>query len=226
MKTPIAIAALVVASISLTALPALAQDAPTTPQAPAAATPQPPAPPAPGANTPRPPLPGQHAHRLRQPMGPMGGGMANRRFGLIALACSEKGPAVLERVLDRSAKRLALSADQQKLFDAFRTKALTAETTFSDACKAARPDKSATTRPDLLTRMKSGLAVDQARLTALNSVLPEFEALYNSLSDQQKHDLLPRQGMGFGRNWNQGPGNGAGHFGRGHHNAPQAPQNS
>jgi len=155
-------------------------------------------------------------------MGPMGRGMRNGPFPMLALACSDKGPAALDKMFDRTDKRLDLSTDQQKLFEAFKAKALTAETDFSDACQAARPDRSAEKRPDLLTRMKAGLAIDQARLTAMNSVLPEFEAFYNSLTDQQKHDLLPRHG-------GMGPGGRGGmdrNGGPDHDGPPPAPQNS
>jgi hypothetical protein len=159
--------------------------------------------------------------RLR---GPMAGAVANHPFAMLALACSDKGAGALEKLLDRSARRLYLSAEQQQLFDAFRSKALTAETSFSDACKAARPDRSAGARPDLLARMKAGLAIDQARLAALNEVLPDFEALYNSLSDQQKRHLTPRL-----NHWDMhraGPGMHGGKAGPHRHGPMPAPQNS
>jgi hypothetical protein len=216
MKTPTAIAALVVASISLAALPAFAQDAGSS------STPPPPA--SPSAAAPATPDhgPGGRGHmRLR---GPMAGDSASRPFAMLALACSDRGAGALEKMLDRSARRLDLSADQQKLFDAFRTKALTAQTGFADACKAARPDRTAGARPDLLARMKAGLAIDQARLAALNEVLPDFEALYNSLSDQQKRHLVPRL-----NHWNMhraGPGMHGGKAGPHRHGPMPAPQNS
>jgi len=203
MKTPLAIAAFVVATITVSAVPSFAQDAGTNAAPPAAAA----------------------ATQDRGPgrgMGPMGRGMRNGPFPMLALACSDKGPAALDKMFDRTDKRLDLSTDQQKLFEAFKAKALTAETDFSDACQAARPDRSAEKRPDLLTRMKAGLAIDQARLTAMNSVLPEFEAFYNSLTDQQKHDLLPRHG-------GMGPGGRGGmdrNGGPDHDGPPPAPQNS
>jgi len=203
MKTPLAIAALVVATITVSAVPSFAQDAGTNAAPPAA----------PAATQDRGPGRG---------MGPMGRGMRNGPFPMLALACSDKGPAALDKMFDRTDKRLDLSTDQQKLFEAFKAKALTAETDFSDACQAARPDRSAEKRPDLLTRMKAGLAIDQARLTAMNSVLPEFEAFYNSLTDQQKHDLLPRHG-------GMGPGGRGGmdrNGGPDHDGPPPAPQNS
>jgi len=176
MKTPLAIAALVAATITVSAVPSFAQDAGANPPA-ATAT---------------------HDQGPGKAMAPMGRGMRNGPFPMMALACSDKGPAALDKMFDRTDKRLELSADQQKLFDAFKAKALTAETDFADACQAARPDRSAEKRPDLLERMKSGLAVEQARLTAMNSALPEFEAFYNSLTDQQKANLLPRHGMAPG----------------------------
>ncbi len=216
MKTPTAIAALIVASIGLAALPALAQDTGSS------STPPPPA--SPSAAAPATPDhgPGGRGHmRLR---GPMAGDSASRPFAMLALACSDRGAGALEKMLDRSARRLDLSADQQKLFDAFRTKALTAQTGFADACKAARPDRTAQTRPDLLDRVRAGLAVDQTRLTALNEVFPDFEALYNSLSDQQKRHLVPRL-----NHWNMhraGPGMHGGKAGPHRHGPMPAPQNS
>jgi hypothetical protein len=202
MKTPFAVAALVVATITISAVPALAQDAGATP------------PSAPTAQQ-------DNGHGPGKGTGPTGRGMRGGQFPMLALACSDKGPAVLDKMFDRTDKRLDLGADQQKLFEAFKAKALTAETGFSDACQAARPDRSAEKRPDLLTRMKAGLSIDQARLTAMTSVLPEFEAFYNSLTDAQKHDLLPRHG-------GMGPGGRGGmeHNGGPNHDGPPPAQNS
>ncbi len=131
--------------------------------------------------------------------------------GLFMLACSDKGAEALEIGLVRMSYRLDLTADQQKLFDAFRTKALSTQTSFADTCKASRPAKADDAKPDALARMKAGLAIEQARLTALNEVLPDFEVLFNSLSDKQKLDLLPHRGpgpdRGMGR-WGQRGGMG------------------
>ncbi len=203
MKTPFAIAALVATTITVSAVPAFAQDAGTSAAPPAA----------PAATQDRGPGRG---------MGPMGRGMRNGPFPMLALACSDKGPAALDKMFERTDKRLELSTDQQKLFEAFKAKALTAETGFASACQAARPERSAEKRPDLLERMKSGLAIDQARLTAMNSALPEFEAFYNSLTDAQKANLLPRGG------WHQGPGGRGGmdHNGGPNQDSPPPAQNS
>lgn len=212
MKSSLAIVALLATTIGLgTVLPALAQSTPTPPAAPSAT------------------VPADHngTHGLRK------GGMGQRHMtapgkgmgrgmgpaGLLMLACSDKGAEALETGLVRMAHRLDLTTDQQQLFDTFRTRALTTETSFADTCKASRPDKTADAKPDALARLKAGIAVDQARLTAMTDVLPDFEALFNSLSDQQKADLLPKHGKGTGG----GKGHGMGHDGTGRgmdHNGP------
>src|SRR6202008_3782536 len=124
-----------------------------------------------------------------------------------------KGADVLQRLLDRTAQRLSLTTDQQKLYDTFRAQALPTETRFATQCQAARPDRSKG-RPDLIARFQSRLAIDQARITALNAVLPDFQALFDSLSADQKAHLGPMMGTG-GRNggWGKGGMNG----GKPHH---------
>lgn len=222
MKSSLAIVALLATTIGLgTVLPALAQSTPTPPAAPSATVPD-------GHN-------GMHGLRkggmgqrhMTAPGKGMGRGMGPT--GLLMLACSDKGAEALEVGLVRMAHRLDLTADQQKLFDTFRTKALTTETSFADTCKASRPDTAADVKPDALTRLKTGIAVDQARLTAMTDVLPDFEALFNSLSDQQKANLLPNRGMGMGGGKGHGQngmgqdGMGMGHDGAGRgmdHNGP------
>ena len=186
MKSTIVIAALVVSALGVsTIVPTFAQDAPAPPAPPAVAPATPPATTTPDTTTPKP------MHRFARKGGGMGG-MNRGGDRLIALACSNKGAEVLQRVLDRTGKRLNLTADQQKLFDTFRDKALTTETSFADTCKTAIPDRTAGAKPDLITGLKARLAIDEARLTAMNAVLPDFEALYTSLTDTQKQALLPR----------------------------------
>ncbi|MEQ1901976.1 MAG: Spy/CpxP family protein refolding chaperone [Devosia sp.] len=128
------------------------------------------------------------SHMQDGPMGMMhdGGG-----FGLVGLVCSADGAEELDVAFTRLSHRLELTADQQKLFDALRTTALTAQTSFADTCTAAMPDKSATTAPDLIDRLKARVAIDTARLEAINKVLPDLEAFYDSLTDAQKASLLP-----------------------------------
>ncbi len=181
MKSTLAVVALVATTIGLaSAFPASAQDAAPTL---AAASDH-----------------GPGMHRVWRHDGPgRAGGMGMRGMGrtggLLALACSDKGPEALDVALLRLSYRLDLTDAQKPLFDAFRTKALTTETSFADTCKASRPDKTADAKPDMLARLKASLAIDQARLTALNDVLPDFEALYSSLTDAQKASINPRGPM-------------------------------
>ena len=101
----------------------------------------------------------------------------------------------LEIAFVRWSHRLELTTEQQPLFDALKTKALTTQTSFADDCQAAMPDRTADAKPDLLEGLKARLAIEEAKLTAMNAVLPDFEAFYGSLTDAQKADLMP-QGMG------------------------------
>ena len=189
MKHPLAIAALVVTSISLaTALPVMAQDQAATPVAKRS---------------------DREIHRsIARDMGP------GRGAGLLGLVCSDKGAEALEIAFVRWSHRLDLTAEQQALFDTLKAKALTTQTSFADTCQAAMPDRSADTKPDLLESLKARLTVEEAKLTALNAVLPDFEAFYGSLSDEQKASLMPggmgprdggpgdRMGRGFGSDRN------------------------
>jgi LTXXQ motif family protein len=211
VKSSIAIAALLVAGLGVAAVaPTLAQSAPGS----AAPGPTPPAAGAqvdPNLDTTAPATPRLFGARAMGPHRAMGPG------ALLMLACSPKGAEALDVTLLRLSYRLDITADQKPLFDAFREKALTTETSFADTCKTNAPQSADNAKPDFLARFKARLAVDQARLTALNDVLPSFEALYGSLSDTQKAALLPhRVGMGPGgqgsmggmHHWRNGGGQG------------------
>jgi hypothetical protein len=179
VKHSVAIAALVVAAIGLTALPAVAQDQ-TTPVAKRS---------------------DREVHRtiIRD-----GHGMG--RGGLLGLVCSDKGAEALEVAFVRLSHRLDLTDAQSTLFDAFKTNALTTQTSFADDCKAALPDRTAEATPDLVDGLKARLAIQQAELTAMNQILPDFEAFYASLTDAQKADFMPRMGReGGGDRMGRGP---------------------
>jgi len=104
----------------------------------------------------------------------------------------------MERRFDRLAERLKLTDEQQTLYYAFMTSALTAQTDLADKCADLRPaaaaDGQKRERPDLLARMESRLRFDEARLAAMNTVFPDFKVFYGSLSDDQKSDLFPGRG--------------------------------
>ena len=167
MKHSIALAALVVTTLGFAAVPALAQDTagPVAVKA------------------------DRQIHRVMRD-----GGMG-RGAGFLNLVCSDRGAEELEVALVRLSHRLDLTADQTALFDTFKTTALTTQTSFTDECTAVMPDKAAAAKPDLLERLKSGLKLEEARLEALNTVLPDFEAFYGSLTDAQKADLFPHRMM-------------------------------
>lgn len=183
MKPRIAIAALVVASIGLATLPAAAQV--TTPTA----------------------SRWDHRHMIRDGAGPhMGMGRAGG--GLLGLVCSENGAEALEIAFVRLSHRIDLTADQQPLFDTLKSKALTTQTSFADECKAAMPAAGSEPAPDLVEQLKARLKMEESRLAAMNAILPDLEAFYASLTDEQKAGLMPRMGRNapMGRNDDRGPG--------------------
>ena len=120
---------------------------------------------------------------------------ADGRFQFAQFSCAPRAAERMERRYDRLAERLKLSAEQQTLYDAFMTSALTAQTELADKCADIRPERATraerTERPDLLDRMEGRLKLDEARLAAMSTVFPEFKAFYSSLTDQQKADLVP-----------------------------------
>jgi len=181
VKHSVALAALVVTTIGLTALPVAAQDQ-TTPAAKRS---------------------DREVHRtIARSDGP------GHSAGILGLVCSDRGAEALEIAFVRWSHRLDLTAEQQTLFDTLRTKALTTQTSFADECEAAMPDRTADARPDLLEGLKARLAVEEAKLTAMNGLLPDFEAFYASLTDAQKASLQPMGSRGDGPGDRMGRGSG------------------
>jgi hypothetical protein len=169
LKSTLAIAALVATTLGVGAVSSFAQEA---------------ASPTPAAM--RGTWPG---HGMMMGHGLMGRGMMGP--GFLMLACADRGAEELDVALVRMSHRLELTAEQTKLFDALREKALTEATRFADACKAAMPAKTDADKPDLIAGIKAGLGLEEARLAALKDVLPAFEAFYDSLTDAQKAKLMP-----------------------------------
>ena len=127
------------------------------------------------------------------------GGPRGERGGIAGLICSTDGATQLETRLADLATQLKLTTEQQPLFDAYKTAALSAQTTFADTCAKVQPaDAKPATPPDALSVLKDRQARQTAGLDALNAVLPSFEALYNSLDDTQKAALLPLVSPHFG----------------------------
>ena len=169
---------------------------------------------------PQPHAPAAHNRRPGDAAGNRFG--AGRGAGMLELACSDRGAKGIEVMLVRLSHRLQLTDQQQPLFDTLKAEALTAQQDFAAACTAARGDVAPTTgnkgtaaqpspststdsdapgNPDLVARLRMQLAIESARVEALQSVLPSLQAFYDSLTDTQKSSLMPqRQGRpgGFG----------------------------
>src|SRR5690606_20167853 len=64
---------------------------------------------------------------------------ADGRFQFAQFSCAPRAADRMERRFDRLADRLKLSDEQQKLYDAFMTSALTAQTGLADKCADLRP---------------------------------------------------------------------------------------
>lgn len=152
-------------------------------------------------------------------MGPQGG----RGMMMIGLGCGPNAAERIEHALVSLSYRIDPTDEQTKLLDDLKTTALDAQQQYASVCDAVMPQRQAKRdasqpKSNILEMMQSRLQVDQARVTALGDILPKFEALYNSLSDEQKASLEPRymhrNGRGFGPN--QGPAAPA-------PNAPEAP---
>lgn len=157
--------------------------------------------------------------QVHRQAGPMGG-----RGQLLALGCGPDAAQRIEIGLVRLGYRVDATDAQKALLDTLKTTALDAQADLAAVCAEAMPapaaadaaapaaDETATapTPPNLLTRLQSGLKVEEARLAAMTAVLPQFEAFYASLTDAQKAALEPR-GQRDGR------GRDRGHDGRQHH---------
>lgn len=107
--------------------------------------------------------------------------------------CSERGSSRIENGLERISQRLDLSEEQTPAFDAFKSAALSAQSNFLQQCndfKLARDEAGSDT--DLIDRMNNRQALLGARLEAVSSIMPELEAFFDDLSDEQKRQLKPR----------------------------------
>ena len=125
---------------------------------------------------------------MRHRGGEMGG-------GILALVCAENGGDRLEHMLLSIEQRTDPTADQQALYDAFKSAATSAQSDFAATCAAALPsDATAAADTDLVDRLTTRHDLAKAQVAAMDTVLPAFEAFYDSLSDEQKQALEPRRG--------------------------------
>lgn len=140
---------------------------------------------------------GNHRFQMHNARGPGGGALLN-------LVCSDEAAERAEIGFVRLSYRLELTPEQQGLFDDLKAAALTAQTEFADQCTApvaATPDAQATL-PDPVERLTAQIANDTLRVELMQDLLPSLEALYASLTDEQKASLQPHRetSQRFGQN--------------------------
>lgn len=114
------------------------------------------------------------------------------RGGFIRLMCSEDGAARLELMLNHMDDRITLTDEQKALYDTFKTQALAAQTQYADSC--TQPTRGPGT--DIVDRLKTGQENMKALVSAMDTVIPAFEAFHDSLTDAQKAEMQPQRGQG------------------------------
>lgn len=126
----------------------------------------------------------------------------------------ERGAEAIDVALVRLSHRVDLTAEQQPLFDAFKSSALTAAETFATATADLRPTPPAEgetpTAPNLADRLDTAIAIQTARLDALKAVQPDAKAFFDSLTEEQTASLMPQRPEGgfpgFGKHGPRHPG--------------------
>ena len=120
----------------------------------------------------------------------------------------ERGAEAIEVAFVRLSHAVDLTAEQQPLFDAFKTAALDAADRFAAATGDLLPTPTAKGQaaalPDIGKRLENRIAFETARLDALKSVQPAATAFFDSLTEAQQAELTPRRfdrdgGPGFGK---------------------------
>lgn len=128
---------------------------------------------------------------------PQGGG-PRQHVGGPGFFDFSRGGEGIEIALVRLSHRLDLTAEQQALFDALRTSALAAAEDFATATEGLRPTPPAEgekpAMPDVAKRLETRIAFEKAHVAALEAVQPTVTAFFDSLSDDQKAQLMPAPG--------------------------------
>ncbi|MET0438987.1 MAG: Spy/CpxP family protein refolding chaperone [Devosia sp.] len=186
-----ALMAVVATAIGLSAVaPAMAQPAPQAPDA---------------AVTQEDAAPGNQAFR------PQGGGPRQQGGGAAGFFDFSRGGEGIEIALVRLSHRLDLTTEQQALFDTLKTSALSAAEDFATATEGLRPTPPAEgeepAMPDVAQRLETRIAVEKAHVAALEAVQPSVAAFFDSLTDEQKAELMPAPGEHGprGQHGGQGP---------------------
>lgn len=114
-------------------------------------------------------------------------------------------PDAVEISLVRLSQRVDPTTEQQPLFDAFKTAAMAAAEEFSGVIDGMRPaapaQGQAAARPEIGEMLSNRIALTKAQLAALEAVQPSATAFFDSLTDEQQAQLMPRRGDG---QWGKG----------------------
>ncbi|SEQ02511.1 LTXXQ motif family protein [Devosia sp. YR412] len=131
--------------------------------------------------------------------GPRNGGPGGDILGF------ERGAEAVEIALVRLSHRLELTAEQQPLFDTFKTDALKAANDFATTTEGLRPTPQAEGEepavPNFVDRLDKTISLQAARLAALEAVQPSATAFFESLTEDQLAGLRPQRPEG-----DRGPG--------------------
>ncbi|WP_338720313.1 Spy/CpxP family protein refolding chaperone [Devosia sp. XK-2] len=150
----------------------------------------------------------------KQPMGPADGterGFRNgpgmrQGGGERGLFNIERGAEAIEIAAVRLSHAIDLTDEQTVLLEALKSDALAAAAAFDAATEGLRPARPAAgdtaERPDISERFDNRIAIETARLAALEAVQPAFTAFFDSLTDDQKAELAAQHGdrmVGMGK---------------------------
>lgn len=103
-----------------------------------------------------------------------------------------RGAEAIEIALVRLSHRTELTAEQQPLFDAFRTAALAAAEVAAASIDPIRtPAGETEAQKTPAQRLADRIALTRAHLQALEAVQPAATAFFNSLTDDQLAQLAP-----------------------------------
>ncbi len=139
-----------------------------------------------------------------------GQNIAPRIAGPVQLVCAENAQARIERGLERLENRLELTQTQSTALENFRTALLAAQADYSEVCARVKPVAGdETERPDLIDRLNARHTLMNAQVEAMGGLIPEFEKFFDSLTDEQKAQMRPRQRDGAHTHGPRGMGNGA-----------------
>ncbi|HHS82898.1 MAG TPA: hypothetical protein ENJ68_05195 [Devosia sp.] len=122
-------------------------------------------------------------------------GPGARAAGPIHFVCAPRAAERIEIRLSYMAERIDLTEEQTPAFEAFKTALLDAQNGFASVCAEVKPDRS-DRDTGLIERLNARQALISAQADALKSVLPSFENFFNTLSEEQKHQMRPHRARG------------------------------